>query len=71
MLERHALILARSRAWANTGKRIAANIAIIAIITRSSMSVNARRRVARFPIMAPSFRTAPLPPRAEIESPLC
>src|SRR5438552_12692456 len=39
-LERHADCRAFSRAWANTGKRIAARIAMIAITTRSSMRVN-------------------------------
>src|SRR5207249_3894311 len=34
---------ALSRAWAKTGKRIAAKMAMIAITTRSSMSVKPRR----------------------------
>jgi hypothetical protein len=37
------VIFADVFAWAKTGKRIAARIAIIAITTRSSMSVNALR----------------------------
>src|SRR5438094_6801463 len=42
MLERHVVWRALSRAWANTGKRIAAKMAMIAITTRSSISVNPR-----------------------------
>jgi poly(3-hydroxybutyrate) depolymerase len=38
------VILAAAFAWAKTGKRIAARIAMIAMTTSSSMSVNARRR---------------------------
>src|SRR5437660_1732956 len=45
MLEMQADIRARSRAWAKTGKRIAARMAIIAITTSSSISVKARLRV--------------------------
>jgi hypothetical protein len=37
------VFFAASFAWAKTGKRIAAKIAIIAITTSNSMSVNARR----------------------------
>src|SRR5712691_9450725 len=40
-LERQAVWRALSRAWAKTGKRIAAKIAMIAITMRSSMRVNA------------------------------
>src|SRR5688572_22737860 len=40
---RHALIRAFSRAWAKTGNRIAARIAMMAITTRSSIKVNALR----------------------------
>src|SRR5713226_3857356 len=36
---------ARSRAWAKTGNRIAARMAIMAITTSSSIKVNARLRV--------------------------
>jgi hypothetical protein len=42
--ERQEVARAFSRAWAKTGKRIAAKIAIIAITTRSSIRVNAERR---------------------------
>src|SRR2546422_570265 len=42
-LERHAVWRALSRACAKTGKRIAARMAIIAITTRSSISVKAKR----------------------------
>src|SRR5579862_4689725 len=38
--ERQEVFLACSRAWANTGNRIAARIAIMAITTRSSIKVN-------------------------------
>src|SRR5579872_123940 len=38
----HVAWRAFSRAWAKTGNRIAARIAIIAITTRSSINVNAR-----------------------------
>src|SRR5437763_1451807 len=37
-----AVVLAARFAWAKTGKRIAARIAMIAMTTKSSMSVNAR-----------------------------
>src|SRR5260370_943352 len=39
MLERQVAARAFSRAWAKTGKRMAAKIAMMAITTRSSMSV--------------------------------
>src|SRR5713226_7864269 len=39
MLERQAVIRARSRAWANTGNRIAARMAIMAITTSNSIRV--------------------------------
>src|SRR5438128_1158538 len=39
MFDMQAAIRAFSRAWAKTGKRIAARMAIIAITTRSSISV--------------------------------
>src|SRR5881409_2386194 len=42
-LERHDAARALSRAWAKTGKRIAAKMAIMAITTRSSIRVNALR----------------------------
>src|SRR5262249_452013 len=42
--DRHPVARALSRAWAKTGKRIAAKIAMIAITTSSSMSVNPLRR---------------------------
>ena len=41
MLERSEMARAFERACANTGNRIAARIAIIAMTTRSSISVNA------------------------------
>src|SRR5579884_3921157 len=41
MLERQAVCRAFSRAWANTGKRMAARMAIMAITTRSSIRVKA------------------------------
>src|SRR5687768_5947009 len=41
MLDMQALIRALSRAWAKTGKRIAARMAMIAITTSSSISVKA------------------------------
>src|SRR5207248_10350988 len=40
VLERQDVVRAFSRAWAKTGKRIAARIAIIAITTNSSIKVN-------------------------------
>src|SRR6266540_7273962 len=43
MFERQLVCRAFSRAWAKTGKRIAASIAMIAMTTRSSISVNPRR----------------------------
>jgi hypothetical protein len=45
LLLMHAACLAFSRAWLNTGNRIAARIAIIAITTSNSISVNAERRM--------------------------
>src|SRR5436853_2306312 len=42
-LERQEAARAFSRAWAKTGKRIAARMAIIAITTRSSIRVKPRR----------------------------
>src|SRR6185369_12829978 len=39
-LERQEIARAFSRAWAKTGKRIAARMAMIAMTTRSSMRVN-------------------------------
>src|SRR5262245_7135281 len=41
MLDMQALMRALSRAWAKTGKRRAAMMAMIAITTSSSISVNA------------------------------
>src|SRR5438552_1929780 len=43
VLERQAAERAFSRAWAKTGNRIAARMAMIAITTRSSISVKPRR----------------------------
>src|ERR1700680_4405068 len=43
MLERQLVWRALSRAWAKTGKRIAARMAMMAMTTSSSMSVKARR----------------------------
>jgi len=48
MLERHEVALAFSRAWLKTGNSIAAKIAMIAITTRSSMSVKPDFREIRF-----------------------
>src|SRR5438067_347892 len=42
MLERQEMVRAFSRAWANTGKRMAARMAMMAITTSSSMSVKPR-----------------------------
>jgi hypothetical protein len=41
MFERHAVFLAVAFAWAKTGNKIAASMAMIAMTTKSSMSVNA------------------------------
>jgi hypothetical protein len=46
--DRQDVCRAFSRAWAMTGKRIAARIAIIAITTSSSISVKAKRRGDRW-----------------------
>src|SRR5438874_2020478 len=43
--ERHDMPRAFARAWAKTGKRIAAKIAMIAITTSSSISVKPHRNV--------------------------
>src|SRR4028118_410227 len=48
ILDRQADCRAFSRAFAKTGKRIAASIAIIAITTSSSIRVKAERRRLRF-----------------------
>src|SRR5262245_39157359 len=56
MLEIQARIRAFSRAWAKTGKSMAARLAIIAITTRSSMSVKAGFRIRGIddlPVLAP------------------
>src|SRR2546425_12413400 len=55
-LERQTVARALSRAWAKTGKRIAARMAMIAITTRSSIRVNPLFRLA---IEALSFRDCP------------
>src|SRR6185503_14853477 len=55
MLLRQAVLRAASRAWAKTGKRMAASIAIIAITTSSSISVKLRlkdRYIAVVPFSA-------------------
>src|SRR5688572_24511193 len=44
VLERQLVARALSRAWAKTGKRMAARMAMIAITTSSSISVKPRRR---------------------------
>src|SRR5437868_4404599 len=54
VLDRSEVWRAFDRAWAKTGKRIAARIAIMAITTRSSMSV----KPVRF-CMPYSFRSTP------------
>jgi hypothetical protein len=46
MLLKQVAFLAASFAWAKTGNRIAAKMAIIAMTTRSSMSVNAQRFIS-------------------------
>src|SRR5262245_39294693 len=56
MFDRHVAARAFSRAWAKTGNRIAARIAMIAITTRSSISVNAGTR-NRFDITQPPSAT--------------
>src|SRR5437870_3911232 len=43
MLERQAVARAFSRAWAKTGNRMAARMAMMAMTTSNSMSVNALR----------------------------
>src|SRR5437868_3098585 len=57
ILERHAVWRAFSRAWAKTGKRIAAKMAMMAITTSSSISVKPRRRFMAFLLRAPRRRT--------------
>src|SRR6478672_6530734 len=52
MLLTHEVERARSRAWAKTGKRMAARMAMIAITTSSSMSVNARRHLTGWPVIS-------------------
>src|SRR5207248_8306485 len=54
MLDTHVAWRALSRAWAKTGNKIAARMAMIAITTSSSMSVNARD-FTLFSITASSF----------------
>src|SRR6266567_7454307 len=44
LFDRQVALRALSRAWANTGKRIAARMAMMAMTTSSSMRVKARRR---------------------------
>src|SRR5947208_685956 len=51
-LEVHMVARAFSRAWANTGKRMAARMAMMAITTRSSISVNAERRGVRLIVLS-------------------
>src|SRR5207249_6737010 len=64
MFERQVALRAFSRAWAKTGKRIAAKMAMMAITTSSSIKVNALRllNVASNPrengMMADSFGPA-------------
>src|SRR5712692_6608728 len=62
MFERQLACRAFSRAWAKTGNRIAARIAIIAITTRSSMRVNARPDGCRRRARAKAVRRMPGPP---------
>src|SRR5437879_6300294 len=63
MLERQAVIRAFSLAWAKTGKRMAARMAIMAITTSNSIRVNAgfRVRCIRPPFL---LGVLPLPVRA-------
>src|SRR2546426_7307536 len=53
LLFRHVVWRALSRAWAKTGKRIAARMAMIAITTRSSISVKPCRRRTTFVLPEP------------------
>src|SRR5689334_25158699 len=62
-LERQLIARAFARAWAKTGKRIAAKIAMIAITTSSSIKVKPartgsadRERIVRRPIVPSSSR---------------
>ena len=72
----HDDFLAASRAFANTGNKIAAKIAMIAMTTRSSMSVNAfllnngllTERV--LPVQMRMLALVKLPPRRRNETPI-
>src|SRR5438128_1559629 len=55
--ERSLVFFAASFAWAKTGKRMAARIAMMAITTRSSMSVNARLVLDFIGIISRDLRT--------------
>src|SRR5512133_2585775 len=61
-LDKQVVARAFSRAWAKTGKRIAARIAMIAMTTSSSIRVNACRR--RPLIRTSSLETQTAAPRA-------
>src|SRR5262245_45064839 len=56
--ETQVALRAFSRACANTGKRIAAKIAMIAITTSSSMRVKPERRCLMVSILSGSWRRA-------------
>src|SRR5437867_7708818 len=70
MLERQPVLRAFSRAWAKTGNRIAARIAMIAITTRSSINVNPERSTLRSDIAFFSFLDGrpPLHPACPLQS---
>src|ERR1051326_3538718 len=55
MLLKQAVWRAFSRAWAKTGKRIAAKMAMIAITTSSSIRVKPERKTARFMVTSCFF----------------
>src|SRR6266849_4425941 len=58
-LERQDACRAFSRACANTGNRMAARIAMIAMTTRSSIKVKARRLLCLIPVPSRTAGTAP------------
>src|SRR5947209_36722 len=67
VLERQAAERALSRAWAKTGKRMAARMAIMAMTTRSSISVNPGRGPQRYRIGVSPFYGVSRPYRATIQ----
>src|SRR2546422_7737109 len=54
-LEEQLAWRAFSRAWAKTGNRIAARMAMIAITTSNSINVNAWRRKTKLPLILSPF----------------